>query len=346
MRAEEGRTSVLPSPEVLPAVLPTARLTGRARPVPELRETLRRIDGRRNVVTVLGAICQSFGVVVAALAVGRWWAYLIAFFLVGRGFALLSILGHEAAHRLLFRRRRLNDAVGRWLLHYPALTPFDVYRRAHMAHHRDELGPDEPDLRLYAGYPITRGSMRRKLVRDALGVSGWKNLRPLLSALRRPSSRAVAARIVGVQVVIAASLTAIGVALDGAWWAYPLLWLAPWLSVWRVLNRLRAIAEHAGMTRSEDRRLTTHVVRQRPLARFWMVPYNTGWHLAHHVDSGIPWRNLPRLHAELVAAGWVPPGLEYPSYWALWTVLTARPEGRGPLSAPASERNSALSSRS
>jgi fatty acid desaturase len=107
----------------------------------------------------------------------------------------------------------------------------------------------------------------------------------------------------------------------GHWWLYPVFWLAPWMSVWRVLNRLRAIAEHGGMTRSDDRRLTTHVVRQTPLARFWIVPYNTGWHLAHHVDSGIPFRRLPELHRELVASGWVTVGLEYPNYRALWRAL-------------------------
>ena len=32
-----------------------------------------------------------------------------------------------------------------------------------------------------------------------------------------------------------------------------------------------------------------------------------GQHLAHHVDMGVPWRNLPRLHDELVRAGWVTP---------------------------------------
>jgi fatty acid desaturase len=95
------------------------------------------------------------------------------------------------------------------------------------------------------------------------------------------------------------------------------------MSVWRVLNRLRAIAEHGGMTRSDDRRLTTHVVRQTPLARFWLVPYNTGWHLAHHVDPGIPFRRLPALHRELVESGWVTVGLEYPSYRALWRALRA-----------------------
>ena len=312
--------TVVPQPAVLPQVLPTDRLTDTGRPVPELRSTLRVIDDRRNVVTVAGAWLQSFGVVAAAVAVDRWWAYAIAFLLLGRAFALLNILGHEAAHRLLFSGKGANDFVGRWLLAYPAFTPFDVYRRSHMAHHKDEMGPDEPDLGLYSGYPISRASMRRKLVRDAFGVSGYKNLVPLFAALRKPSSRPFAARILGVQVAIWAAFWA----ASGRWWLYPLLWLAPWMTVWRVLNRLRAIAEHAGMERSADRRRTTHVVRQRPLARFWIVPYHTGWHLAHHVDMGIPWRNLPRLHAELVGAGWVTPDIEYPSYTALWRALCSR----------------------
>lgn len=313
--------TMVPPSSALPEALPTDRLTDSGRPVPELRASLRRIPGGRNALTVAGAWLQSFGVLAVATYVDTWWGYLIAFLLLGRAFALLNILGHEAAHRLLFNRKRLNDLVGKWLLAYPGWTPFDVYRRSHMAHHKDEMGPDEPDLGLYSGYPITRASMRRKLVRDAFGVSGYKNLVPLLSALRKRSSRGVAARIVGVQAVIWAATWA----LSGRWWVYPLLWLAPWMTVWRVLNRLRAIAEHAGMERSADRRRTTHVVRQTPLARFWIVPYHTGWHLAHHVDMGIPWRRLPDLHRELVASGWVTPEIEYPSYTALWRALCSRP---------------------
>jgi fatty acid desaturase len=103
------------------------------------------------------------------------------------------------------------------------------------------------------------------------------------------------------------------------------VWVGSWATLWKVSNRLRAIAEHGGMARSDDRRLTTHHVRQRPLARLLMVPYNTGWHLAHHVDMGVPFRNLPKLHAELVAAGWVTPGLEWRSYTALWRSLSSRP---------------------
>ena len=40
--------------------------------------------------------------------------------------------------------------------------------------------------------------------------------------------------------------------------------------VTRVVNRLRAIAEHGGMQRSDDRRRTTHHVRQSLLARVTM----------------------------------------------------------------------------
>src|SRR5262249_12382709 len=161
----------------------------------------------------------------------------------------------------------------------------DLYRRAHMAHHKDEMGPDEPDRGLYAGYPITHASFRRKLTRDALFVSGWKNLKPLLRGVVTRANRPLALRILGTQLVLLLAF-----ALVGRPELYFLLWLAPWMTAWRVINRLRAIAEHGGMTRSDDRRLTTHVIRQRPLARFFMVPYNTGWHLAHHVDIGIPFR--------------------------------------------------------
>ena len=52
-----------------------------------------------------------------------------------------------------------------------------------------------------------------------------------------------------------------------------------------------------------------------------MVPYNIGWHLAHHVDMGVPWKHLPAYHRELVASGWVPEGLEYRNYPALWRKL-------------------------
>jgi fatty acid desaturase len=309
--------SMVPNSAALPDVLPTARVGAKGAMLRPWRDELRRIPNARNVLTVVACAAQTFGVVAAAAVVNTWWAWLGAFVLMGRGHALLNILAHEAAHRLLFSNRAANDAVGRWLLGYPTLQPFATYRRSHFAHHRDELGPAEPDLDLYRGYPITRASWHRKLRRDATGESAYKNISGLVRAARKRLPEAV--EIVGVQAVLAGTAVAVQRPL-----AY-VVWLASWCTLWKVSNRLRAIAEHGGMERSPDRRRTTHVIRQGRLARFCIVPYNTGWHLAHHADIGVPWRNLPRFHAELVAAGWVTPELEYPSYRAFWRACSSRP---------------------
>jgi fatty acid desaturase len=314
-------STMLPAADLLPAVLPTDRLSAKGVARPDLRAEYRRIPDARNAVTVVMALVQTVGVVIAAGVVHTWWAYLVAFLVMGRGHCQLNILGHESAHRLLFSRKWWNDQVGRWILGYPALQGVLSYRRAHMAHHRDEMGPEEPDTGLYAGYPIAPDSLRRKLTRDLFFISGWKNLRALgYAALKKDASpgRTEARQVIATQAVLFAAAVAWGRPL-----LYPVCWLAPWMSLWKVSNRLRAIAEHGGMTRSADRRETTHHVRQRPLARFLMVPYNTGWHLAHHVDIAVPFRNLPAFQAELDRSGWVVPDLEYPSYMALWRKLAS-----------------------
>jgi fatty acid desaturase len=317
---------MVPAPELLTEVLPTDRLTVSGMPVPAIRDELRRIPNVRNVFNVASVWAQSVGLLALAcwitvrlplaLALVVW---VVTFVLMGRAIGLFAILGHEAAHRLLFSKKKLNDFVGQWLVSYPALVPFHAYRRSHFAHHKDEMGPNEPDLNLYLGYPITRASMKRKLWRDARGVSGWKNLKGLLFAFRSPQARPVALRIAAVQAVLFVGLW-VGL---GRWWLWPLFWFAPWMTVWRVLNRLRAIAEHGGMTRSKDRRMTTHVIRQTWVARFWIVPFNTGWHLAHHADMGVPFQRLGVLHRLLVDEGWITDDITYPNYTSLWRALSS-----------------------
>jgi fatty acid desaturase len=310
---------MVPAANALPDVLPAGRLRANAMPEPDWRDELRRIPSVRNALTVVYCSVQAALVLIAAVWLHNPIAWVVAFLLMGRSIVMFNILGHEAAHRLLFRNRRLNDGVGRWLLAYPVFVPIDIYRRGHMAHHRDELGPDEPDVPLYRGYPITRASMVRKLIRDATGITGLRLMKSFLGALRSGRGRPHVLRILFVQAVL------LGLAFAaGRPELYLFLWFLPYLTVWRVLNRLRAIAEHGGMERSPDKRRTTHSVRQSWLARFWMVPYHTGWHLAHHVDPAVPWRALPQLHQELRRSGWVTDHLEYPTYIALWQALTSR----------------------
>ncbi len=329
MALADGDTlTMVPGDAALPDVLPTDRLLESAKPVRSIRDELRQIDDLRNVGSVLLCWAQVGVTIGFALYVDTIWAWALAFVFMGAAHARLAILMHEAAHKLLFSNKRINDFVGRWIGSYPSLVPMELYRRSHFAHHKEEFGPNEPDIPLYRGYPITRSSMKRKLWRDLRGNTGWKSLEPLLSAIRREEGFGFARKILLSQVVLAIVLTGWGVWAAGlvGLLTYPVLWLGSWMTIWRVIDRLRSIAEHGGMEASSDRRRTTHHVRQNLLARFWVAPFNTGWHLAHHVDMGVPFRNLPRLHRELVAAGWVTDDYTYPNYRSLWRALSSRPE--------------------
>lgn len=320
---------MVPPPTVLPEVLPTDRLLVSGKAVPEIRSGLRRIPVVRNAIAVASVYAQSVGLIALAAWIGHPLGYVVAFVWMGRTHAAFAALSHEAAHRLLFANKRVNDWVGRWVVGYPGFISTDLYRRGHMAHHKEEFGPYEPDMNLYVGYPVSRASLRRKLTRDAVGISGWKNLRSIIKGAGMKDFGRHARRILGFQLAFLVVATVLGRP------ELYLLWFVPWMTSWRVINRLRAIAEHGGMEHSNDRRRTTHSVRQHPLARFFLVPYNIGWHLAHHVDMGVPWRNLPQMHAELRASGWVPEGLEHRSYPALWRALAQGTERSRPTEAPA-----------
>lgn len=281
------------------------------------RELLRRIPTVHNGLSVVSVFAQTVLLIFCAVRFGPI-VWIPVFALMGRAHAQFASLMHEAAHRLLFRNRSLNDFAGRWLIGYVGFTNTDAYRRVHMAHHREEFGPNEPDIALYANYPISGASWRRKLVRDAVGRTG---LRLLRDQLRGARSEVVVVRntlfkILAVQGVLIASAI-----VAGYWWVYPLFWLLPYLTVWRVINRLRSVAEHGGLMASSDRRVTTHSVQQHRAARFFLVPFNIGFHLAHHVDAGVPFRNLPKYHQMLVDSSYINVESEHSNYRSLWSAL-------------------------
>jgi fatty acid desaturase len=134
-------TTMVADKAARPDVLPTERLQANGMARPPLRADLRRIDDGRNAVTVAGLWVWVAVIIGGATWVDRWWAYLIAFLLMGPIYARFAILMHEAAHKLLFTDKRVNNWVGTWLVAYPAWTPIGLYRRGHFAHHKEEFGP-------------------------------------------------------------------------------------------------------------------------------------------------------------------------------------------------------------
>src|SRR5271154_699582 len=142
-------TTMVPDLAARPDVLPPERLLANGMAIPELRPALRHIDNARNAWTVVSVWLYVVVLVGGAAWLNTWWAYLLAFVLIGPMFARFAILMHEAAHKLLFTDKRWNDWIGTWVIAYPVFTPVQLYRRVHFAHHRDEFGPDEPDIAFY-----------------------------------------------------------------------------------------------------------------------------------------------------------------------------------------------------
>ena len=161
--------------------------------------------------------------------------------------------------------------------------------------------------------------MSRKLLRDLSGVSAFRILRPRFKRLNEFRHLRLTISFLSGQLTIAAlfwffsNLT-----------MYLCLWILPWACVYQILNRVRAISEHGGMTQSPDRRKTTHYVRQNRLANFFLVPFNVGYHLAHHVDMLVPYRNLPLLNEALIEDGYISSDRIWPSYRSLWKALVTK----------------------
>lgn len=301
-------------PASVPAFAGSSRLNADGRPLKEFRTELRKINDVRNALTTLSVIVAPIVTIALVIAIDHWLAVVAAIPVMAGWQNRWYILHHEAAHRLLFSNRRVNDRVGVNLMGWLVFgTGAHHYRRGHANHHRDEFGPKEPDFLLYAFYPIPRPSAMRKLRRDATGVSAYRIMKPRFTGLLKPKYLPLSLRFFAGQAIVFSLFL-----LAGAPLLYVVLWALPYVTLYQVYNRLRSLAEHGGMTRSDDRRETTHHVRQSMLARATFAPYNVGYHLAHHVDSGVPFRNLPKLHDALVEDGYATEGLVWETYPKLW----------------------------
>ncbi len=290
------------------------RGAGRAAPHPERAQRVQRPVG-------LGPVLRPHRPGRAGSATRVMWV--ATFVLMGRAFALYGILGHEAAHRLLFSKRWANDGIGRWgLVVSRASSPSTSTGAATSPTTRTRWGPRSPTS---TSTPTTRSPATRWAASCAAtpcGISGWKNLKGLFrgAAVRAHPGRGPAhprhpggdpGRI----------FTAFGRPE-----LYPLLWLAPWMTGWRVINRLRAIAEHGGMIRSGDRRETTHHVTPDLAGPLLDRP------VQHRLAPGPPRRHGRAVPAPAPASttSWWPPAGSCPTS----STPTTAPSGRA--SPPAS----------
>lgn len=141
----------------------------------EIRE-LRAIREHRAWLTII----VNYGLIAASMALVAYapnaLTVVLALCIIGTRQLGLAVVMHESAHYTLFKNRRLNDFVGNWLAGYPIYLSADMYRAHHLEHHTKTWTEEDPDLGLANGFPVSKASMARKVMRDLLGITGLKQL--------------------------------------------------------------------------------------------------------------------------------------------------------------------------
>ena len=260
----------------------------------------------------LWLVAHCWGVIGAAMVMGSLWPVTIplAVLLIGTRQLGLFILMHDGAHGLLHPDRRINDAVARWV----CSSSLAGYRPYHLQHHRYVQQAEDPDLGLSAPFPISRPSLRRKLVRDVTGQTFYKQrLAPLIAGLRARGQPAPAGPALqrqsqelvrGWRFVIGNLIGAALFAAAGYGWVWLLMWLLPMATWLPAVTRIRNIAEHALIVKDQPDPLrqarTTHAGW---VERALLAPYWVNYHAEHHLFTQLPCWQLPRAHALLRQRG-------------------------------------------
>ena len=88
----------------------------------QLADLRERIEWK-GIALIVHAWAVIFGAMALVAVLPNPLTYTLAVMLIGSRQLGLAILMHEAAHKLLFTNKRVNDWVGRWLLGFPSFTP-------------------------------------------------------------------------------------------------------------------------------------------------------------------------------------------------------------------------------
>jgi fatty acid desaturase len=279
-------------------------------------------------------VAHAWLVIFAAAAMALAWPITIplAVMIIGARQLGLAILMHDAAHGALHPNLKVNDFLGE------RMTPGGLvaYRTYHLGHHRYAQQAEDPDLGLSAPFPITRRSLRRKIVRDLTGQTHFKQRwAPLFRRIRERKPGESALKIVADFVVrrprffLGAAVTIAVTAPFGYGWAWFVLWWLPQATWYPMITRLRNIAEHACVARDEPDPLrharTTHA---NILERAFLAPYWVNYHCEHHMFMHVPCYNLPRTHRLLKAKGVTPRMLTARGYVDVLRMASSRPAGQ------------------
>jgi omega-6 fatty acid desaturase (delta-12 desaturase) len=283
-------------------------------------------SARRAAVALAQALVLWVAPLVALALTHRWWLILPLWVLAGLGVTGLFVIGHDASHGALLDSRRLNRVVA----HLCMAPSAHVEAAWDLGHNRIHHGYTTRQGFDFVWHPLTPQEYRklgalarlRHRVEWSFVGSGayflravwwekmWRSTVP--GARRGPINRDKAVLVTAVVLVVGATATA--GALTGGWltavWLPLKLFIVPFLIFVHVIGWAVYVHHVAPDIRWWAKRewtqfhgqmdSTTILHMPRWMNRLWF--HNIFVHVAHHVDTRIPFHKLPAAADAIVKA--------------------------------------------
>ncbi|MEO0467096.1 MAG: fatty acid desaturase family protein [Pseudomonadota bacterium] len=281
-------------------------------------------------------LVHCWGIIAGAIALAIWQPLLIplAIPIIGARQLGMAIIMHDGAHGAISPNRSLNDFAGQWLGAAPIGAHLKAYRRYHLQHHKYAQQPEDPDMMLSAPFPVTRTSLKRKIIRDLTGQTFFKQrLNQFSNAMglgirnengvenRVQSAREAVVPFVAINLLFLALLTGLG-----HWWAYFVLWLLPMATWNQMITRLRNIAEHAVVPDNEDPLRHARTTHTKWWESLLIAPYWVNYHCEHHMFMHLPCYRLSAAHRLLTQKGITEHMEVQDSYLSVLAAASSKPE--------------------
>ena len=235
-----------------------------------------------------------------AVLVENWLATVGAIIIVGTRQNVLGLLVHEQIHDLGLPKRG-GDTLVNLLAAFPLFVlTVEGYAQVHLAHHKYYFTQKDPDFVRKRGpdwaTPMPVRRLCWLLLSDLLGlnlVALVKGKRPSTTVpeFNRPSAPLAVIRIgyYGVAVVV--------VALLELWSVIVLYWILPLLTVTQVLVRWAALCEHKYNLDQPEIAESSPIIILKWWEKLLMPNLNFSLHPYHHYFPGVPYGDLPKVHA-------------------------------------------------
>jgi len=228
-------------------------------------------------------------------------SYIIAIAIIGARQHALLILMHDGAHWRLANNKKTNDIISNLFLSYPLFVSVENYRSSHLEHHKSLNTEFDPDYIRKRGqsdwrFPKSKNKILVLFLLDLLGYGLIEMMKKIMRFNVSAKDGKPKKNYIKLSFYISFfSLLLITHQLSN----WVILWLIPALTLLPALLRLRSIAEHFGLSWSEEL-TSSRNTNTNFLENLLLSPHNVSQHLDHHLFPSVPFYNLRLLSKRLL----------------------------------------------